>query len=110
FNSVKGVVDPSFLAIDRKRRYLYAVNEVSQFAGKPGGAVSAFQIDPKTANLKFLNQQPSLGGAPCHLTVDKTDRFVLVANYDAGNITVLRVEQNDSLGRATDTEQHDGPR
>jgi 6-phosphogluconolactonase len=108
FNTVKDVVDPSFLTIDRKRRYLYAVNEVSQFAGKPGGAVSAFQIDPKTGNLKFLNQQPSLGGAPCHLTVDKTERFVLVANYDAGNVTVLPVERDGSLGLATDTVQHHG--
>jgi 3-carboxymuconate cyclase len=108
FNTVKGVADPSFLAIDRKRRYLYAVNELSQFAGKPGGAVSAFQIDPKTGNLKFLNQQPSLGGAPCHVTVDKTDRFVLVANYEAGNVTVLPVERDGSLGLATDTVQHHG--
>jgi len=108
FNTVKGVVDPSFLAVDLKRRYLYAVNEVSQFAGKPSGAVSAFQIDPKSGNLKFLNQQPSLGGAPCHLSVDKTDRFVLVANYDAGNVTVLPVERDGSLGLATDTVQHHG--
>jgi 6-phosphogluconolactonase len=108
FNTVKGVVDPSFLAVDRRRRYLYAVNEVSQFAGKPSGAVSAFQIDAKTGNLKFLNQQPSLGGSPCHVSVDKTDRFVLVANYEAGNVTVLPVAQDGSLGLATDTVQHHG--
>ena len=34
--TVKRVVDPSFLAIGRERRFLYAVNELSEFAGKPG--------------------------------------------------------------------------
>src|SRR5215468_32349 len=31
FKTIKGVGDPSFLAIDRKRLWLYAVNEVEQF-------------------------------------------------------------------------------
>jgi 6-phosphogluconolactonase len=55
FNSIKSV-NPSFLAIDRSKGYLYAVNEVPEFGGKPGGAVSAFAIDSATGNLRFLNQ------------------------------------------------------
>ena len=35
--TVKGVADPSYLAIDRNKRFLYAVNEQSQFEGKPSG-------------------------------------------------------------------------
>ena len=108
FNTVKGVVDPSFLAIDRHRRRLYAVNEVEQFAGKPSGALSAFSIDQQSGNLSFLNQQPTLGGAPCHLIVDKTGRFVLVANYTGGNISVLPIKADGSLGVATDMVQHHG--
>src|SRR6266536_1012197 len=61
FNTVKGVVDPSFLAIDRHRCRLYAVDEVEQFAGKPSGALSAFSIDQQSGNLSFLNQQPGCG-------------------------------------------------
>ena len=34
FNSFKSV-NPSFLAIDRSKRYLYAVNEVGEYLGKP---------------------------------------------------------------------------
>src|SRR6266478_3061526 len=101
-NTVKDVVDPSFLAIDRQRRRLYAVNEVEQFAGKPSGALSAFSIDQQSGNLSFLNQQPTLGGAPCHLIVDKTGRFVLVANYTGGNISVFPIKPDGSLGVATD--------
>ena len=45
FSSIKSV-NPSFLTIDKSKRYLYAVNEVGEYAGKPGGGVSAFAIDP----------------------------------------------------------------
>ncbi len=107
FNSIKAV-NPSFLAIDRSKRYLYAVNEVREFGGKPGGAVSAFAIDPANGNLRFLNQQPSLGSDPCHLTVNRNRRFLLVANYTGGNVAVLPILRNGSLGPAADMKQHEG--
>src|SRR5512142_3003628 len=40
------VASPSFVAIHPNRRFLYAVNEVSNFQGKKSGAVSAFVIEP----------------------------------------------------------------
>jgi len=107
FNSVQAV-NPSFLAIDRNKRYLYAVNEVPEFGGKPGGAVSAFAIDSATGNLRLLNQQPSLGADPCHLTVDRKRKSLLVANYTGGNVAVLPIQRDGSLGPATDLEQHEG--
>ncbi|HEV7857653.1 MAG TPA: lactonase family protein [Pyrinomonadaceae bacterium] len=106
--TAKGVVDPSFLAVDRSRRFLYAVNEVTEFGGKPGGAVSAFSIEQGDGNLTFLNQQPSLGGAPCHLILDQTGRFLLVANYVGGNVSVLPIERDGRLGAPTELVQHQG--
>src|SRR5918992_5107835 len=41
FGSIKSD-NPSFLALDRSRRFLYAVNELKEFEGKPAGAVSAY--------------------------------------------------------------------
>src|SRR6476469_10793927 len=41
---VAETVNPSFLAIDPTRRFLYAVNEVSDYQGQKTGAVSAFSI------------------------------------------------------------------
>ena len=106
--TTSGVVNPSFLTLDAERRYLYAVNEVTDFAGKPGGAVSAFAINRKTGKLQFLNQQPSLGGAPCYVTVDRTGGFLLVANYGGGNVSVLSIERDGRLGGVTDVDQHQG--
>ena len=106
--TTKGVKDPSFLALSPNRRFLYAVNEVEEFSGKKSGALSAFRVNQQTSELTFLNQQPTLGGAPCYVTVDKTGRFVLVANYVGGNVAVLPVLRNGSLGEATDMKQGGG--
>jgi 6-phosphogluconolactonase len=100
--------NPSFLAIDRSRQRLYAVNEVKEFDGKSSGAVSAFSIDPISGNLSFLNQQPSLGADPCHLSVDRKRKFLLVANYTGGNLAVLPIQRDGSLGEATDLVQLEG--
>ena len=106
--SVTEAVDPSFLALSPNRRFLYSVNEVEEFSGKKSGALSAFSVNQQTGELTFLNQQPSLGGAPCYVTVDKTGRFVLVANYVGGNFAVLPVRRDGSLDEATDMKQGEG--
>jgi len=51
--------NPSFLAVDSKRRFLYAVGELSTFGGKKEGALSAFSIDPASGKLHLLNQHGS---------------------------------------------------
>jgi 6-phosphogluconolactonase len=106
--TTRGVVNPSFLAIAPSRRYLYAVNEVEEFASKKSGALSAFAIDQKTGELQLLNQQASLGGAPCYVVLDKAGKFVLVANYAGGNVAVFPVQSGGSLGQATDMRQYRG--
>jgi 6-phosphogluconolactonase len=101
-------VSPSFLAIHPNRRFVYAVNEVGEFNGKPGGAVSAFSLDAATGRLTLLNQQASGGGGPCHIVVDKAGNHALVANYGGGSVTVLPVKEDGRLGEATSFIQHAG--
>jgi 6-phosphogluconolactonase len=102
------IVSPSFLAVHPNRRFLYAVNEVGEFSGKPGGAVSAFAIDAATGKLTLLNQQSSGGGGPCHLVVDKAGKNVLVANYGGGSVAVLPITDDGRLREATSFIQHTG--
>src|SRR5882672_8402206 len=73
--------NPSFLAIDPSHRYLYAVNEVTDYKGEKSGGLSAFAIDSKTGKLTFLNEVASHGADPCHVSFDKTGKYALVANY-----------------------------
>jgi 6-phosphogluconolactonase len=100
--------NPSFLEIDRKRRLLFAVNEVETFEGKPTGAVSAFSIDRATGKLTLINRRPSMGKGPCHLVLDKAGRNLLVANYGSGTVAVFPVGPDGRLGEATAVVQHTG--
>ncbi len=100
--------DPSFLAVHPNGKYLYAVNEIANFNGGTGGAVSAFAIDAKTGALKFLNQVPTRGAGPCHVSLDKTGNFVLVANYDGGSIASFPVHDDGTLGTVAGFVQHSG--
>jgi 6-phosphogluconolactonase len=100
--------NPSYLALDPQRRYLYAVNETGEYQGKKSGAVSAFAVDQKTGGLRFINQRASQGGAPCYITVDKSGKNVLVANYLGGNVTLFPVGTDGGLGEVSDMHQHQG--
>jgi 6-phosphogluconolactonase len=99
---------PSFLALHPKHRFLYAVNEVDRFDGKPGGSVSAFAVEADTGMLRLLNQKSTQGAGPCHLSVDQDGRSVLVANYGGGSVAVIGVEADGRLGTSTSFIQHRG--
>jgi 6-phosphogluconolactonase len=100
--------NPSFLAIHQNRQYLYAVNEVDEFGGQKTGAVSAFRIDPASAKLTLLNTVQSKGTAPCHISVDKTGKNVLIANYGSGSVAVLPIDSDGKLKEASSFIQHTG--
>ena len=104
----EGVRNSSYLAFDPKRRFLYCVNEFKEFEGKASGAVSAFAIDPDSGDLAFLNMKASHGTDPCHLTVDATGRFLLVANFASGSVCVLPIDEDGSLREASQVIQHEG--
>ena len=91
---------PSFLAIHPNEKFLYAANEVDTSDGKRSGTVSSFSIAPKSGKLTFLNQQPSGGPGPCHVSVDRSGKFVFVANYGGGSIASYPIKADGSLGEA----------
>jgi 6-phosphogluconolactonase len=101
-------VNPSFLAVHPNRRFLYAVNEVGNYGGQKSGAVSAFAIDAATGKLTFLNQVASHGADPCYITVDKSGKYVLVANYTGGSVAVFPVRDDGRLGETSAFVQHSG--
>lgn len=100
--------NPSFLALHPSGKYLYAVNETGEFGDEKSGGVSAFSINRKTGKLTLLNQVASQGAGPCHISLDKTGRYVLVANYDAGTVAVFPVQDSGQLGKYTGFAKHTG--
>jgi 6-phosphogluconolactonase len=101
-------VNPSFLAVHPNHRFIYAVNEVSNYKGEKSGAVSAFAINHATGKLSLLNQVASRGGDPCYISLDATGKHVLVANYAGGNVAVFPILEDGRLGEASAFVQHSG--
>jgi len=101
-------VNPSFLAVHPNHRFLYAVNEVSNYNGEKSGAVSAFAIDHATGKLTLLNQVASRGGDPCYISLDKTGKYLMVANYAGGSVAAFPLLEDGRLGEASAFVQHAG--
>lgn len=106
-SSTPGVSNPSFLAIDPAKRFLYAANESGEFLGKKGGGFTSFAIDQKTGALKKLNEVNS-PGVPAHLSVHPTGKCVLGANYGGGNVVIYHVKKDGRLSAHFDMQQHSG--
>lgn len=100
--------NPSFVALHPNGRFLYAVNEIQNYKGPNSGGVSAFSIDRTTGKLTFLNEVASRGADPCYITVDKTGKYVLVANYTGGSVATFPVLEDGKLGEASTFVQHTG--
>jgi 6-phosphogluconolactonase len=100
--------NPSFVAVHPNGKFLYAVNELGNYKGPNSGGVSAFSIDRTTGKLTLLNELPSRGADPCYITVDKTGKFVLVANYTGGSVIVYPILDDGRLGEASAFVQHTG--
>ena len=100
-------VNPSFLALHPNGKNLYAVGEVGEVAGKKGGGVSAFAIQPD-GKLKLLSQASTVGSGPCFVTVDKSGKVALAANYGGGSVVALPIRADGSVGEHTGFVQHEG--
>jgi 6-phosphogluconolactonase len=100
--------NPSFLAVHPNHRFIYAVNETGNYQGQKSGAVSAFSIDRANGKLTLLNEVASKGADPCYITIDKTGKYVLVANYTGGSVAVFPVLEDGRLGEASAFIQHTG--
>jgi len=100
--------NPSFLAVHPSQKFLYAVNETGNFQNQSSGAVSAFAMNRRTGRLTLLNQVASRGADPCYVAVDKTGKYVLVANYGGGSVAIFPVLKGGRLGEATSVIQYKG--
>jgi 6-phosphogluconolactonase len=93
---------PAYFVIHPDGRHLYTCN-----SGSPGG-VSAYEIERATGQLTLLNKELSGGDEASYVCLDQTGRHVLVANYEGGNIAVLALKPDGSLGERTAFAQHTG--
>ncbi|MCH7397031.1 lactonase family protein [Belliella sp. DSM 107340] len=86
----KGVKNPSFLITNKDQDILFAVEET---AGDEGGKVKSFAFDLEEKTLSLLSTLDTYGDHPCHLTLDPSEKFLVVSNYSGGNFSIFK---NDS--------------
>jgi len=96
--------EPSFLITSTNHQFVYAVNEL----GKGNGAVSAYAFNKTTGEFKLLNTVLSGGDHPCHISTDRSNRFVFVSNYSGGNLSAIAINSDGSLSNEKQTIQHLG--
>lgn len=92
---VADLVNPSFLALDHERHFLYSVHGDETYA-------TAFAIDATSGRLRFLNREETGGTNGVHLAVDPSNRFLVVSNYASGSVAVLPINKNGSLAPRSD--------
>jgi 6-phosphogluconolactonase len=90
--------NPSFVALDPSRRFLYVINEIDDYEGQKSGSAEAYAIDANTGMIKLLNRQSLHSPIPAHLAVDPTGHHLVVANYIGGDFVVLPIETDGRLG------------
>ena len=94
--------EPAYFVIHPDGRHLYTCN-----SGPPGG-VSAYAIEPHTGRLTLLNRVLAGGVDTSYLSLDRTSRYALAANYDGGNIAVFALKPDGTIGDYTAFVQHTG--
>jgi 6-phosphogluconolactonase len=95
------LVNPSFLAFDRSRRFLYTVHgDLSD--------ITAMAIDPASGMLRVINRQSTEGTNPVHLAIDPSNRFVVVANHITSTLALLPRHEDGSLGAVIDLVKLEG--
>jgi 6-phosphogluconolactonase len=105
---VQQAANPGFFVIAPDGKHIYVANEVDTYHGQPTGFVSAYSVDPATAQMTLLNEQPSAGAGTAYLSLDRTNHYLLVANYGGGTIAVFALNPDGSIGKQTAFFQHTG--
>lgn len=99
---------PTFLEVHPSGKFLYAVNRGPVEEMQNSGSVSAFSIDGKTGKLTLLNQRPSYGNGPCHISIDQTGKWAFISNYQEGNFVVMSLFDDGLVGSSAGARKHLG--
>ncbi|WP_298865901.1 lactonase family protein [uncultured Gimesia sp.] len=99
---------PSCLAVNAAGTHLYSTNETDGVGKEKHGSVSAFTINKEDGKLKPLNTVSSGGAGPTYVSIHPSGRFLLIANYFGGSVSVLPILEDGRLGIATDIKNDAG--
>ncbi len=106
-DSVTDIANPSYVTLSPDKKVLYAVGENGGKPTLPYGSVAAYSISEK-GKLTKINEVPSYGIAPCHVSTDRAGKFVFVANYATGNVLSYGIKPDGGLSDSLCMHKHAG--
>ena len=92
------ISNSSYMTISHDRKHLYSITDYG---------VEAYDIEAD-GRIKTISQASINGMRGCYLSTDYENRFLFVAGYHDGKITVLSLDENGSLGNIVDEVYHKG--
>ena len=92
------ITNSSYITISHNEKYLYSITDFG---------VEAYVIE-QDGELTCINHAPINGMRGCYLSTDYEDRFLFVAGYHDGKITVLRLREDGGVGEITEEIYHKG--
>ena len=90
-NGINAGPNPSYFCFSDKHDLIYALNEVMNFRGEPGGAVTTLRYNREFEKLDEL-MVPY--GGPCYISLSADGGFLLLANYSSGSVAVVRLDES----------------
>jgi 6-phosphogluconolactonase len=90
--SVPAGSSPTNLALHPSRKFLFVGNEETD------GQVLSFAINPTTGALTKINQAPTMGAEPAQISVHKSGKWLMAANYTSGDVAILPITADGRLG------------
>ena len=92
------ITNSSYLTISHNRKWLYSITDFG---------VESYEI-LKDGHLKPINMAGINGMRGCYLSTDYEDRFLFVAGWHDGKVTVMRLNEDGTVGEMTDEVFHKG--
>ena len=86
------ISNSSYVTISHNKKFLYSITDFG---------VEAYRIMPD-GNLEIINFGSINGMRGCYLSTDYEDKYLFVAGYHDGKITVLRLREDGGVGEITD--------
>jgi 6-phosphogluconolactonase len=100
--------DPTFAVVSRAREILYAVTASTHFEGEPGAGLVAFAVDPSSGRLTRLNHQIVPSPHSSYLSLDRSERFLLVAAGFGAAASVFPLSDDGLVEPVSDVVRFEG--
>ena len=97
--------NPSYLAISKDEKFVYAIEDRRN---NTRSETAAYEFDKKTGNLTLINKQLTNGIGACYISVDSKNKWVFVANYASGDLSVLPIKSDGSIDSLRQFFHHKG--